>query len=255
MSSLQQRSIAQVARFPIHPAVALKAPALAKAALAKAAASAASEHEEALKVLDSIGTPLQFKRNETIFSEGDESHHVYRVARGATRSCRILMDGRRQIAGFGLPGDFLGLEWQPLHSQTAEAVSDVTLISYPRSQIERLGDVHPALRHEIMQLLVDGLSDSQARLVMLGRQTAIERLAWFLVRKRDRLAGRDGVLDLPMSRLDIADYLGLTIETVSRTLSKLKAEGLIALPMPTRLEIRDRDRLEDMAAGEGAVEL
>ena len=211
----------------------------------------ATEGDAALRALESVGTVLHFKRNETIFAEGDESHHIYRVVQGATRSCRVLMDGRRQIAGFGLPGDFLGLDWQSEHALSAEAVTDVTLVCYPRSQIERLGESNPVVRKRIMDMLVSGLNESQSRLVMLGRQTALERLAWFLVRKAQRLALRDGTVELPMSRQDIADYLGLTIETVSRVLSVLKRKRLIALPNAHQVRIQNMALLQAMARGEG----
>jgi CRP-like cAMP-binding protein len=251
MSTLQHRSGAAVTRFPLQTATqgTTRDDAAGRAPLDKKGA----EHIEALRLLESIGSPLHFKRNETIFAEGDESHHVYRVAHGATRTGRVLMDGRRQIAGFGLPGDFLGLDWQPVHSLTAEAVTDLVIVSYPRSQIERLGDSNPALRHEIMQLLVNGLSDTQARLVMLGRQTALERMAWFLVRKAQRLHAVNGLLDLPMSRLDIADYLGLTIETVSRVLSQLKKQHLIVCPNAHQIRLTNRGVLESLARGEMAA--
>ncbi|HVM83407.1 MAG TPA: helix-turn-helix domain-containing protein [Candidatus Binatia bacterium] len=205
--------------------------------------------ESALAPLQGIGATLRFKRNAAVFSEGDPSSHVYKVVSGAVRTCRVLMDGRRQIADFFLPGDFFGLDWQSEHAFTAEAVSDAVIISYPRAQIETLGDTEPGIRKLLMALLCKGLSETQDHLVMLGRQTAQERLAWFLLTAMKRTSS-SAKLDLPMSRLDIADYLGLTIETVSRGISEFKRRRYITVAGAHEITVRNADMLQALASGE-----
>jgi len=204
----------------------------------------------ALRALERVGTVSHFDRNQTIFNEGDESHYVYRVVHGTTRSVCVLTDGRRQILDFGHSGDFLGLGSQSQHLLSGEAVTDVTLICYPRGQIERLENVNPAFRKRIVEILANGLAESQSHLVMLGQQTAVERVAWFLVGNGQRQAFGDGMVDLPMNRQDIADYLGLTLETVSRVLSLLKRRRLISLANAHEVKIKDGAVLEAMARGE-----
>jgi CRP-like cAMP-binding protein len=184
-----------------------------------------------------------------IFSEGESSKNFYRVLEGATRSFRILMDGRRHIAGFSFGGDFLGLDLQDEHVLSEDAVTDVALISYSRKQIERLAESEPAVHKYIVKTLVKGLAESQSRLVMLGQQTAEERLAWFLVRKAARLAEGHGVVNLPMGRQDIANYLGLTIETVSRVFTRLKRKRLIDVPNFHQVKILNGSMLQSLAEG------
>jgi CRP/FNR family nitrogen fixation transcriptional regulator len=201
--------------------------------------------------LQSIGTVLKFKRNTAVFNEGDAARHVYKVISGAIRTCRVLMDGRRQIADFYLPGDFFGLDWQSEHGFTAEAIADAVVVSYPRSQLELISETQPAVQKLLMSLLSKGLSATQNHVVMLGRQTAQERLAWFLLRIMQRSDDNPN-LDLPMSRLDIADYLGLTIETVSRGISQFKRKQLIAVSGAHHVMLKDVEALESLASGEGA---
>jgi CRP/FNR family nitrogen fixation transcriptional regulator len=195
---------------------------------------------------------VKFKRNAAVFNEGDPSRHVYKVIGGAVRACRVLMDGRRQIADFYLPGDFFGLDWQGEHGFTAEAIADAVVVSYPRAQLELAAETQPALQKLLMGILGKGLSATQNHVVMLGRQTAQERLAWFLLRIMRR-SGDNPNLDLPMSRLDIADYLGLTIETVSRGISQFKRKRLIAVSGAHRVMLMDVEALESLASGEGEI--
>jgi CRP/FNR family nitrogen fixation transcriptional regulator len=203
-------------------------------------------------ILAGIGTVVKFKRNAAVFNEGDPSRHVYKVIGGAVRACRVLMDGRRQIADFYLPGDFFGLDWQGEHGFTAEAIADAVVVSYPRAQLELAAETQPALQKLLMGILGKGLSATQNHVVMLGRQTAQERLAWFLLRIMRR-SGDNPNLDLPMSRLDIADYLGLTIETVSRGISQFKRKRLISVSGAHRVMLMDVEALESLASGEGEI--
>jgi CRP/FNR family nitrogen fixation transcriptional regulator len=200
--------------------------------------------------LQSIGSVLKFKRNAAVFNEGDPTRHVYKVISGAIRTCRVLMDGRRQIADFYLPGDFFGLEGQGEHGFTAEAIADAVVVSYPRAQLEQMAETRPAIQKLLMSMLCKGLSATQNHLVMLGRQTAHERLAWFLLGIMGR-SHENKNLDLPMSRLDIADYLGLTIETVSRGISQFKRKHLISVSGAHQVSLRNVEALEALASGEG----
>ena len=199
--------------------------------------------------LERIGTVMQFARHETIFSESDTARHAYRVLAGSVRLSRVMMDGRRQIAKFLSPGDMFALDDAEEHSLTAEALTNVTLVAYPRAQVERLSDDKPEVRRELMASLRRELSAAQDHLVMLGCQTATERVASFMLQLARRTGTRDRV-EFPMSRQDIADYLGLTIETVCRELSELKKMCVIATPDRHHAIIRDFDALETIALGE-----
>jgi CRP/FNR family nitrogen fixation transcriptional regulator len=199
-----------------------------------------------LVALERIGTRHKFERNEEIFVEGDASDYWFRVVAGTVRTCRLLADGRRHIVGFHFAGDFFGIEGLALRSMTAEAVGDVVVIRYSRKAIERLAEANIAFARRLRELAFEGLADAQERMLLLGRKTAPERVASFLleVAHRER---RERRVDLPMSRYDIADYLRLMIETVSRTLSALKRTGAIALPTVHLVELLDRHSLEAAA--------
>lgn len=197
-----------------------------------------------------IGVVLSLARGKTIFSDGDDSEYSYKVVEGAVRLSKVMLDGRRQIAEFALPGEMFGFEYGDAYALTAEAVTPVTVIRYRRAHIERLGNEFSDIQQELMAHLRRGWTSAQAHLVMLGRQTAKERVAAFLL----ALAANRGVkngqsLNLPMGRQDIADYLGLTIETVCRTLTDLKATRVISIPDRHRVVIANMDRLEDLANG------
>ena len=181
--------------------------------------------------LTPLGTILRFERNHTIFSEGDDAAYCYKVAAGAVRLCKMMSDGRRQIAAFALPGDFFGIEWLDVHALTAEALNDVTLICYGSARLERLREENREVRAELFAQLRHDLWAAQHHLLILGRQSALERTASFVVELMERRSGqRSETIDIPMTRQDIADYLGLTIETVCRMLTKLKQAAIIDVP-------------------------
>lgn len=214
--------------------------------LPSSAARAAVEAD--LEALKRLGMKLRFSRNETIFSEGEEAKYSYRVVSGAIRLCKHLADGRRQISEFVLPGDFCGFLHLDEHRFTAEAASDVVVMAYPQRQIEKLGDDMPCMRKRLTRFLSERLAGAQTHLVMLGRQTAKERVASFLLMLADRVDGEDGTsVELPMSRQDIADYLGLTIETVCRVLSDLKRSRRVAFPDLHHVVVLDIESLRDLA--------
>jgi CRP/FNR family nitrogen fixation transcriptional regulator len=206
------------------------------------------EQETGLDTLQQIGSTLRFKKNAAIFSEGEPSQYVYKVVSGAVRTCRLLVDGRRQIADFYLADDFFGLDWRDAHHFTAEALGDTVVISYPRKQLEALSEATPMIQRLLMATLFKGLAATQDHVVMLGRQTAYERLAWFLLRVMERTS-HSHELDMPMSRLDIADYLGLTIETVSRGISEFKRRRYISATGAHQMRLIEIEALQALASG------
>jgi CRP/FNR family transcriptional regulator, nitrogen fixation regulation protein len=197
---------------------------------------------ETLVGFEGIGSRRSFARNEEIFAEGDAGDCWYKVVAGTVRLCKLLADGRRHIAEFYFSGDCFGLENMPERLFSAEAVSDVVVMRYPRRATERLIDASPSLARGLRDMTLRDLANAQIRMMMLGRMSAPERVATFLL---DMFERRDATrtLDLPMSRNDIADYLGLTIETVCRVMSAFKRSGAIDIPSPHRVELRDRAAL------------
>ncbi len=201
--------------------------------------------------LASLGTISHFERNATIFSEGDTADYSYRVVSGAVRLSKMMSDGRRQIAEFALPGDFIGINWLDEHAMTAEALNDVTVVAYARGRLERLGDENRDVRAELFANLRHDLWAAQNHLVILGRQSALERVAGFLVQLVERNRSGDKTrIDIPMTRQDIADYLGLTIETVCRMLTRLKASGIVGIPDRHTITVRNSAGLKRAAQPE-----
>ena len=197
--------------------------------------------------------PLErFDMGQAVFWEGDAAEHVFQVTEGVLRLIRILPDGRRGVTGFIYPGDVLGAGFQDRYLCTAETVTPVELRRRSRRQFQSLVSEHSALGRELYALMCAELSAAQDQMLLLGRKTAQERVASFLLlvaRKFPRRAeGRS--LALPMTRQDIADHLGLTIETVSRTVTKLRKSGAIALLDAQRVLLRDLAALARLA-GEG----
>jgi len=191
-----------------------------------------------------LGVTRVYARDEEIFEEGGKAALVYRLVTGAVRTCTLLSDGRRQIGAFHLPGDLFGIEAADTHRFAAQALGDATVIAYRRAQVQADGE----LSGELMRAMMRALAQAQSHLLLLGRKTAVERIAAFLLDLSERLGG-ERHLDLPMSRADIADYLGLTIETVSRTLTQLERNGIIALPDHRRaIVLRDRPALQHLDA-------
>lgn len=190
------------------------------------------------------GNRRSLVRGEEVYAEGEDSGFFYEVVSGSVRICKLLSDGRRQIESFHFAGDVFGLEAGRTHRFTAEAVGDLQVIAHRNSHLDRLVREEPALASKLMASLLANLDRAQDHMVLLGRKSARERIASFLLDLADRLD--DGArFELPMQRADIADHLGLTIETVSRTLTQLTAEGLIRLRGCGRtVEVLHRARLE-----------
>ena len=209
------------------------------------AAVARSGQLDGLVALEQIAKRRSFSRDEEIYAEGDESDCWYRVVSGVVRICKWMGDGRRHIAEFCFAGDCFGLPASGVRAATAEAVGDIVVMRYPQRAADRLIDETPRLAREMYDRTLRELTHTQTHTLVLSRMTASERLASFLLELAER---RDTprAIDLPMSRYDIADYLGLTMETVCRTFTAFKRDGIIALPTPQRVELRDRHTLEAM---------
>lgn len=212
------------------------------------AAAARSGQLDALLALEQIGMRRSFARDQEIFAEGDESDCWFRVISGAVRICKWMADGRRHISEFCFVGDCFGLPASGIRLATAEAIGDVVVIRYPQRAAERLIDETPRLAREMYDRTLRELMQAHTHMLLLGRMTASERVASFLLEIAER-SDTSRTLDLTMSRSDIADYLGLTIETVCRTMSAFKRGGIIAAPTSSRLELRSREALQDLCEG------
>jgi CRP/FNR family nitrogen fixation transcriptional regulator len=197
--------------------------------------------------LKRIGTRASFSRNEEIYTEGDKVDCWYKVVSGTVRVCKILADGRRHIAEFCFSGDCFGLDNTSARPYSAEAVDDIVVMRFPRKTTESVIEQDPRVARLLRDVMLRDLANAHGRTLLLGRMTASERVAAFLLEMLSR-RDRTKTLDLPMSRNDIADYLGLTIETVCRTLSTFKRDRVIAIPNAHRIELLDREALEE--AGE-----
>jgi len=191
------------------------------------------------------GIKIRYAREEEIFGEGEPAEYVYRVLSGAVRTYRILRDGRRQIDEFHFAGGYFGIEGGPDHRTTAEAIADSTVLVARRVTAGDMADQRGDVTRHLLQLTMEGLQRRQDHVVLLGRKSACERVASLLLDLADR-SGCQRTLEIPMSRQDMADYLGLTIETVSRTLTQLQADGVIEIPTTRRIVLRDRAALAEM---------
>jgi CRP/FNR family nitrogen fixation transcriptional regulator len=188
-----------------------------------------------------IGVTKTFGRDQEVFGDGESPDFVYRVVAGAVRSFRVLADGRRQIDDFFLPGDVFGIEMGSRRTSAAEAIGEATLVLAKRSTVA--SDQEQAAR--LWRQTMEQLRRAQDHVLTLGRRTATERVASFLIDLVERLDTAVEI-DLPMSRQDMADYLGLTIETVSRTMTHLQARGLIRLAGCRRVRLLRPAALADL---------
>ena len=201
-----------------------------------------------LAALAGLGAQVTVARGHEITAEGASAEYCFRVVSGSVRLVKLMADGRRQVCEFLVPGDFIGLEAREHNYFSAEAVTETVLVRYPRRQVEALIAATPALAQHVHALTSTVLQRAYERMVLICHKTAHERIAWFLLEMIERSSAEDSVL-LPMTRSDIADYLGLVIETVSRVLTHLKTSGTIAIRNVNRIVLLDRDALE-AAVGE-----
>jgi CRP/FNR family transcriptional regulator len=185
-----------------------------------------------LRALKQLATKVPFRTGKTIFEEGERSDSAFGVSQGVVRLYKLLPDGRRQIVAFALPGDFLCMPFVERHSCSADAIGEVSLCRFSRDELEKLIRKSPVLTRLLLDFLARQLDIARDQLLLLGNGSAEEKVAIFLVdwRKRlERLAPVPHPLPLPMPRQDIADFLGLKLETVSRTLAKLEQKNVIRL--------------------------
>ena len=194
-----------------------------------------------------IATEFSYRKDEEIYGEGESSEYVYQVVRGAVRTYKLLNDGRRQIGAFHLPGDVFGLDAGATHRLTAEAIADTTVRLVKRRSLEAAAGSNVEVAHNLWTMTASGLRHAEDHMLLLGRKTAMEKVAAFLLEMDSRLA-RAGMMALPMCRRDIGDYLGLTLETVSRTLSQLSDQGILVFSSARQIVLRNRQRLTDMDA-------
>jgi CRP/FNR family transcriptional regulator len=202
--------------------------------------------EKDLVRLDSLARHIKVPAKSLLFEQGEPAEHVYNVVSGTVRLFKLLPDGRRQIVGFALPGDFLGLSLADTNAFGAEIIDDADLCQFDRGQMSQFSDDNKQLMHRLHEFIAHELVIAQDQMVILGRLHADERVAVFLLGMYERFKkiGRKSVtVPLPMVRADIADYLGLTVETVSRTISRMGREKII-LVVPDGIRILDMDRLK-----------
>lgn len=194
-----------------------------------------------------LGSTRTFAKGAEIFAEGDRAAFLYKVASGAVRTSKLLSDGRRQIDAFHLPGDIFGIEAGDEHRFSAEALGETTVIAYRRWRLENLAANDSVATRQVVTATMRALERAQSHILLLGRKNAMERIAAFLLDLAGRIS-ENGQVDLPMSRIDIADYLGLTIETVSRSLTQLERQGTIEVPAHRRsIVLRDTGALQRLA--------
>ncbi len=202
--------------------------------------------------LASIMTTVEIDPHQPIFDEADPAEHVYNVASGAVKIYKLLPDGRRQITGFLLPGDFLGLTHKEAYAYSAEALGPTKLCRFPRRKLESLLDEIPKLEQRLLGMASHELAAAQDQMMLLGRKSAKERVVSFLLMMSNGAVRRGKPADpvtLPMNRSDIADYLGLTIETVSRTFTQLRAQKLIELLDEKQVRLLNPEALREIATG------
>jgi len=194
----------------------------------------------------SVGVRMQFAAGEEMYAQDEEAELVYMIIRGVVRTTRLQADGRRQIGDFYYAGEFVGLETTAEHRFSAEAITDCVVLVVKRASLRHYGEEGERIEQMIWEATFRELQRTQDHLFLLGRKTACEKVGAFLLSTADRSS--DAVATLAMSRQDMADYLGLTIETVSRMLTQLQADGVVQFLNCRNFKVRNRDQLEDLAA-------
>jgi len=209
-----------------------------------------------LEVLGQLGRKQRVSKGQTLVWEGDDSVIVANVIGGILKVSMSIADGREQIVGVVFPGDFIGRPFGQKSPYSVTALGDAELCIFSRSNFDSFSRNHPELEHKLLQRTLEELDRAREWMLLLGKKAADERIATLLLEMSSRLgekgcsADQDSLdsFELPLDRQQMGDLLGLTIETVSRQLSRLKADGIIALPDRRMVAIQDRARLEDIAA-------
>ena len=200
----------------------------------------------ALDSLESISTVAQYAPGERIYRSGDSANYWYRILSGACRKCAYGLDGRRQIVDFPRPGDLFGYDAESVHEFPVEAiVANTTVARYPRRDAERVANSDPEVSRRIRDLAFESVYRLERRMLILGRGSALDKVNSFLLEMAHSFRPICGqAVTLPMSRYDIADYLAMAVETVSRVLTSLRDKGAIQFYGCRCVRIRDRSLLE-----------
>jgi CRP/FNR family transcriptional regulator, nitrogen fixation regulation protein len=193
-----------------------------------------------------MGAPISFARNGEIYAESEPADYLYKVVSGTVRTYKVLTDGRRQVGGFYVPGDIFGLETGAEHTFSAEAITECKVLVIKRSALMALAERDLEVARQLWTITGGELRRVQDHIMLLIK-SAQERVASFLLEMSERISAGNAV-ELPMSRQDIADYLGLTIETVSRTLTILENAATIELSSSRRIVLRNRSALNRLNA-------
>ncbi len=196
-------------------------------------------------LISRIGVPMSFAKDEEIYGQGERADLVYRMISGTVRTSRFMADGRRPIGDFYYPGDVFGLETRDQHSMAAEALSDCVILAASRQALLAAGG-EEELKDLMWDATVRDLESAREHLTLLVRKSASERVASFLLGLAQRRG--EAAVELAMGRQDMADYLGLTIETVSRMITQLQSSGVVEFESCRRFRVCDREALEDLAA-------
>lgn len=203
-----------------------------------------------LNHLMSVARTRTLAKHDTLMHEGEPAHAVFNITEGVVRLTRVLADGRRSVTGFLYAGDFAGLSVVDAYSYSAEAITPIKVCQFDRPKLEDMFRQYPQLEARLLEMVTHELIAAQNQMVLLGRKSLQERVATFLLAQASReeeSGGDPDMISLPMTRSDIADYLGLTIETVSRCLTSFTKQGLVEAISKRSLRILDRDGLEGIA--------
>ncbi len=209
--------------------------------------TSAEEAGTIASTMDLMGARMSYPRNVEVFGEGEPAEYIYKVISGAVRSCKMLDDGRRQVTAFHMPGEVFGLEIGSEHRFSVEAIIDTVILVVKRSAVLSLAARDSDTAHQLWTLTAQDLQRVQDHMLVLGCMNAKQRVASFLLEMSKRGPGNNEV-ELPMSRQDSADYIGLTIETVSRTMTQLENDAAIGLPSSRRIVLRNRAALTRLNA-------
>ena len=194
-----------------------------------------------------VATEFSYGKDEEIYGEDEPAEYIYQVVQGSVRTYKLLSDGRRQIGAFHLPGDVFGLESGSSHRLAAEAIVDTTVRLVKRRSLDQAAGTDVNVARKLWTMTAGDLRHAEDHMLLLGRKSAMERVASFLL-EMDRRLAITGMMALPMCRRDIGDYLGLTLETVSRALSQLHGEGVLGFSGARQIVLRHRQRLRNMDA-------
>ena len=208
-------------------------------------------NNDEMEKIASIARRKDMESHQYLFHQHSPANRVYNVIDGTVMVERTSSSGRRQILGFLFPGDFIGLTHSNYFEYSVKSLSKAQLCEFQREQLFALSEKLPKLKSNVEQISANVLARALDQIYILGQKKAHERLCFLFIQMLERMPGAiPQQINLPMTRQDIADYLGLTIETVSRSFAKLKQEGLIATPSPQRLQILDLEQTELLASAE-----